>query len=344
MAHRPMKRIDDSRLSMAEIVGEESLVGQRMQAGAILDLIDIIGGRIANRHAETAVTTLSFDRVDLVYPILHLDLIQLDGHLLSVGNSSMLIAVQGYRKDTYTRRFMPIQRAYVTFVAVDERGRPNRAIPGLSYQTPAEEAVRDEAQEQKLRSADWLRMQQENEALTNLRAAEVEDEPNRGKSEYLSPTESEITVRRMFMPKHVNQNGTIFGGDILHWMDKVALYTARHFTRNRSMVTIAMNRIFFKQPIVPTDTVQMVARVVYVRTYTLEVEIRVRIEHSTGETLDSHSGYFTVFNYDESGFKRPILAGLRLTDDDQDGLRRYLQARERHRFWKEREEARSALG
>ncbi|MBI3991844.1 MAG: acyl-CoA thioesterase [Candidatus Lambdaproteobacteria bacterium] len=342
MASRPLKRIDDSRLSMAEIVGEESLAGQRMQAGAILDLIDIIGGRIANRHAASAVTTLSFDRVDLVYPILHLDLIQLDGNILAVGNSSMLIAVQGYRKDTYTRRFMPIQRAYMTFVAVDEQRRPNRDIPGLSYRTPEEDGLRNEAREQQLRSAAWVRMQQENEALGGLRAADVEDDTNRGKSEYVSPAGSEITVRRMFMPKHVNQIGTIFGGDILHWMDKVAIYTARHFTRNRSMVTIAMNRIFFKQPIFPTDTVEMVARVVYVRTYTLEVEIRVRIERSSGEQVESHSGYFTVFNYDESGFKRPILTGLRLADEDQDGLRRYLQARERHRFWNEREKARGA--
>ncbi len=337
MSARPLKRIADSRLTMAEIVGEESLIGQRMQAGAILDLIDIIGGRVAYRHAECAVTTLSFDRVDLIYPILHLDLIQLDGHLVSVGNSSMLIGVQGYRKDTYTRRFIPIQRAHVTFVAVDEQRRPNRNIPGLLYETPEEEAIRDQADVQKQRAQAWLRMQRENQALTDLRWAEVEEDTNRHKSEYLTPGESEILVRRVFMPKNINQIGTIFGGDILHWMDKVAIYTARHFTRNRNMVTIAMNRIFFKKPIFPTDTVEMLARVVYVRTYTLEVEIVVRVERNGAGPEESHSGYFTVFSYDESGFKRPIVTGLRLGDEDQDGLRRYLQARERHRFWKEHE-------
>lgn len=322
---------------MAEIVGEESLEGQRMQAGSILDLIDIISGRIAHRHSGTPVTTLSFDRVDLTYPILHLDLVRLDGNIVSVGNSSMLICVQGYRKDTYTRQFIPIQRAYVTFVAIDKNRKADPNIPALRYETPEEIAIRDEGILLKERSADWVRMQQENQALTHLRVADIEDEINRSKSEYLTPQESEIQVRRVFMPRNLNQSGTIFGGDILLWMDKVANYTARHFTRNRNMVTIAMNRIYFKQPILPTDMVEMTARVVFVRGYTLEVEIVVRLERRSGESLVSNSGYFTVLNYDESGFKRPIITGLRLNDDDQDSLLRYLQALERHRFWKERE-------
>jgi hypothetical protein len=49
--------------------------------------------------------------------------------------------------------------------------------------------------------------------------------------------------------------------------------------------------------------------------------------------VDSHSGFFTVLNYDESGFKRPVLAGLRLSDDDPVTLLRYHLARQRHLFW-----------
>ena len=58
----------------------------------------------------------------------------------------------------------------------------------------------------------------------------------------------------------------------------------------------------------------MTARVVYVRRYTLEVEITVTLRRG-GEMVPSHSGYYTVLNYDESGFKRPIITGLRLSAD-----------------------------
>ncbi len=178
-------------------------------------------------------------------------------------------------------------------------------------------------------------MQEAAAGRTNFTVAEVDESFNRDKKEFLAPAETEITVMRQFMPRNLNQAGTIFGGDVLQWMDRVATYTARHFTRNRHMVTIAMNRIFFKQPIYPTDLVELTARVVYVRHFTLEVAIDVKLQRATGEELPSHSGYFTVLNYDEAGFKRPILTGLQLSDDDQAGLRHFQQGKDRYYFWRE---------
>ncbi len=134
MSERALKRPGDSGIYLAEIVGEESLQGQRMQAGAILDLMDVAAGRVAFRHAGTAVVTLSFDRVDLIYPIHHQDLIRLEGRLAAVGNSSLMVAVQCYRRETQGAGgpvFTPIQRSFVTLVAIDGEGIHNRYIPGL---------------------------------------------------------------------------------------------------------------------------------------------------------------------------------------------------------------------
>ena len=334
-AERPTRAIAESRQSMAEIVGSDGLVGQRMQAGAILDLMDLVAGRVAIKHSGGRVATLSFDRVDLIYPILHHDLVRLDGQLVYVGQSSMVIDVRCYRKDTFTRAFMPIQRCFVTMVAVDDNGRPRKNVPALRYETPEEEAIREEALHHKALDRQWVAMQEATRERADFTAAEVEESFNREKQEFLTPAETEITVVRQFMPRNLNQVGTIFGGDVLQWMDRVATYTARHFTRNRNMVTIAMNRLFFHQPIFPTDLVEMKARVTYVRRFTLEVEIDVQLQRADGAELRSHSGYFTVLNYDESGFKRPIITGLRLQDDDQLGLRRYQQGKDRYYFWKE---------
>ena len=339
---RPMKHMTESRLYLAEIVGEESLQGHRMQAGAILDLMDVLAGRIAFRHSGSAVVTLSFDRVDLPYPILHQDLVRLEGQLVAVGNSSMIVHVQVYRQDLLSREFVPAQGSFVTMVAVDARHRPNRNIPGLLYENPKEEKIRDEVEQRKEATRRWMQVQEAVDGAEGLRIADIEEQTNREKQEYLTPAQTRIEVRRQFLMRHENKSGAIFGGDILLWMDRVATHTARHFTRNRNMVTLAMNRIFFKQPIFSRDLVNVKSRVVYVRRYTLEVEISVSLQRADGEIVPSHSGYFTVLNYDEAGFKRPIVTGLRLEDRDQEGLKAYRKAKERHRFWREGQEASSA--
>ncbi len=335
MSAPAQKRIAESHAYLAEIVGSENLSGQRMQAGSILDLMDVVAGQAAIRHAESAVVTLSFDRVDLVHPIVHLNLVRLDGRVVEVGRSSMMVAVNVTRQDPVTREFIPIQHSYVTMVAIDAERRPNRNIPGLALESDEDRARNADALEQKSLSAQWVRMQENARQERALSVDQVEDPLNREKREFLLPAETVVRVRRIFMPRNMNVLGTIFGGDILLWMDRVATYTARLFTRNPHMVTLAMNRIYFKQPIFATDLVEMTARVVYVRRFTLEVEIEVSLQGPGRDEVSSHSGYFTVLNYDESGFKRPIVTGLRLDDADQENLMRYHLAKSRNRFWQE---------
>ncbi|MDH5752332.1 MAG: hypothetical protein OEZ59_07945 [Deltaproteobacteria bacterium] len=331
---RPMKSMAQSRQYMAEIVGEESQHGQRMQAGAILDLMDVLAGKVAATHASSPVVTLSFDRVDLVHPVFHQDLVRLEGQVVSVGNSSILVALDVFRQDFLSREYLPIQHSYVTMVAIDGNMKSNRDIPGLEINTPQERQAHEQALLHRERSAECLRNLEQAEQKTGLTVEEVEEQFNRDKSEYLSPERTEVRVRRLFMPRNLNVLGTIFGGDILLWMDRVATQTARQFTRNRNVITLAMNRIFFRQPIFTTDMVEMVARVVYVRRYTLEVAVNVTLQRADGTELESHSGYFTVLNYDEAGFKRPIITGLRLDEKDQQGLKQYYLARLRHNFWR----------
>jgi acyl-CoA hydrolase len=331
---KPPRPIADSRMTMAEIVGEESLQGTRMQAGAILDLMDVVAGRTASLHARSACVTLSFDRVDLTEPVLHGDLIRLDANLANMGRSSMMVEVQVFRQDLMTREDLPVQSSYVTMVAIDGERRPNRNIPQLAIATPEDRAIQERALKHKSVMDAWQRMHLESAGRTFEQKA-VEEPLNAAKREFMTPDESVITVRRVFLPRNTNVLGTIFGGDILLWMDRVATYCARRFARNRNMVTLAMNRIVFERPIFTTDLVEMTARVVYVRRYTLEVEIDVWLQRMNGTRERSHTGFFTVLNFDEVGLKRPILTGLRLSDADQDGLRRFQQAKDRYHFWKQ---------
>jgi len=162
----------------------------------------------------------------------------------------------------------------------------------------------------------------------------VEDHGNRGKREYLTISETLVEVRKQCLPRHLNHNHTLFGGDILKWMEQTALYTAQRFTGNKSMMTLSMNRISFTQPITTRDILDMRATVVYVRKYVLEVEVRASVdrEGDRRSMRASHTGFFEILNMDSIGFKTPITVGIKLSNDCPQDLLTYQKAKVRFLF------------
>eukprot|EP01112_Ceratiomyxa_fruticulosa_P015179 TRINITY_DN4438_c0_g1_i1.p1 TRINITY_DN4438_c0_g1~~TRINITY_DN4438_c0_g1_i1.p1 ORF type:complete len:371 (-),score=64.17 TRINITY_DN4438_c0_g1_i1:80-1192(-) len=336
-AHKA-KTVSSSSNYLADIVGEESLRGHRTQAGIILDMIDCCAGRVAWAHSEGPVATVSFDRVDFLHPVLHLDLVRLEGRALVVGASSMVIEVQGYRRtpNSATRSFTPLVTCYVTMVAIGNDGKPRKNIPQLIYETDEEKAARDKVLKRRELTQEWSKIMDGIEkSEVPLKVSDVEDPLNKGKLEYYDIPFSEVRVKRQFLPKHLNVNNTIFGGEILIQLEKVATHTARQFTRSFGLITLCMNRISFKKPVRIGDLLEIVAHVVYVRTHIIEIEVNLNIEHPDGTKEPSHSGYFTLLNVNEVGFKEPISVGLKLDENDQVSLKKYLMAKHRFNFKRE---------
>lgn len=55
--------------------------------------------------------------------------------------------------------------------------------------------------------------------------------------------------RKLVLPEHMNDQGSLFGGYLLKWLDEFAYITANlEFPGNR-LVTIALNNVEFKHPI-----------------------------------------------------------------------------------------------
>eukprot|EP00741_Cyanophora_paradoxa_P003306 tig00000692_g3213.t1 len=320
---------------MAEIVGEETLQGRRMAPGYVLSLVDVLAGRIAYSHCGSPCVTMAVDRVDLRSPIMHQDLVRAEGRVISVGSSSVVVEVQVYKQDLLAREFRPTQHAYLTMVALDARGVPKKGVPFVQFDNPEEEAlVLARVARRKALAEEIQRSESAIDAgnAPPLLLEQVEDPLNRAKKEFLTMAETEICAQKQFLPRNLNVYNKIFGGDILEWMERVASYCARHFTRNLNMYTIAMHRVTFKKPLDATDLAEAKARVVFVSHDTVEVEITVDRITLTGERGYSHSGYFSIRSYDEAGQRRPVLTGLRLTGD-QSELRTYEKAKRRHYFW-----------
>ncbi|KAF0700370.1 Aste57867_9075 [Aphanomyces stellatus] len=338
-----------TRLSFADIIGEESLRGRWMSQGLILERMDMIGAAIACKATQGGCATVSFDQVESHFPVYHGDLFQLEGQVLNINNTSTSIQISGYRIDMITGSTTHTHDAILTFVAIDKDGRPRAGLPKLvSSADPDfvpnmyEHGVSSghvvpraqKAVQRKELAARWRKIQEEVDAIEYIRLDMLEENPiTKTRTSFVPVRDTLVQVQNLFLPKHLNMNNTIFGGEILQWMDKVALFCGRKFTKNVHMATISMNRIVFKLPITTSDVVSMKARVVMVRRLTLEVEVEVFVERlGTSEKRKSHTAYFTVINLNIGQLRDPIMTGLAVDEADQESMRHLLKAQKRWSF------------
>ena len=118
--------------------------------GMLMQWIDIAAGVAAGRHAGGPVVTASMDRLHFLTPVNLGEVVTLQAQVNFAGRTSMEVGVrvlaEGRPGD---RRRRQATRAYLTFVAIDEAGRP-REVPALLPETADEkrryrEAVRRRA-------------------------------------------------------------------------------------------------------------------------------------------------------------------------------------------------------
>jgi acyl-CoA hydrolase len=79
---------------------------------------------------------------------------------------------------------------------------------------------------------------------------------------------------KVVLPKHLNSNGTFFGGEAMQWLDEVAFITATRYTRQR-MITVKIGNIRFLKPILPNTILEIVGKIV--KTGNMKLFIKVEI-------------------------------------------------------------------
>ena len=325
MTDRPAKTPANSESFIAEIVGQESLVGQRMTAGKLLHMMDFAAASAATKHSEGPLVTLAFDRVELLDYIRHMDYVRYNSYVIKVGRSSIVVKVDGFVKSPIAMEIKPVHSGVITMVATDENGRPNRNIPALVYESTKDLERKKMVLERDIRQH---RRQEENAAIDKLETVELgwlEDHYPRKK--FFSPSETGLTIRTRLLPRNTNRIGIIFGGDTLEMMEGLALATARQFTGNFRMVTIAMEDVLFLNPLKLDNLVEMQSKVTFVARTTLVVEITViAIDYYAPHRRHvTNKGEFTVLNYDSSGKKRRITSGLDMKHANLEQRKNYLK-------------------
>ncbi|MGE5182587.1 MAG: acyl-CoA thioesterase [Acidobacteriota bacterium] len=105
-----------------------------MFGGIMMQWIDVCAGVAAMRLARGAVVTASIDRLDFLSKVLVGETVVLQAQVNAASHTSMEVGCRVETEDmrTGTRRY--VTKAYLTFVATDDQGRP-RTLPQLVLET-----------------------------------------------------------------------------------------------------------------------------------------------------------------------------------------------------------------
>lgn len=102
--------------------------------GMLMQWIDIAGAIAASRHAQGPVVTASMDRLHFMAPVRAGAVVIVQAQVNFAARSSMEIGARVFVEDPRTQTRVQATRAYLTFVAVDDDGRP-RAVHPLEAET-----------------------------------------------------------------------------------------------------------------------------------------------------------------------------------------------------------------
>lgn len=121
-----------------------------------------------------------------------------------------------------------------------------------------------------------------------------------------SAADSRITMAQVVLPFHANAAGNMHGGELMKLMDSAAGVVAqRHCLCN--VVTVSVDKLVFKEPILVGDLVICDAELIYTGRTSMEIYITVSVENlSLGQTKPALEGYFVMIALDRNGRPTPI--------------------------------------
>ncbi len=132
------KTVRETRVIVSHVMQpQDANVAGNVHGGVIMKLIDTTAGVVATRHARSNVVTASIDRLDFHFPAKIGNLLTFRASINMVGRTSMEIGVRVDTEDLISGVMTHTASAYLTFVALDEQGRP-REVPRLVPESAAE--------------------------------------------------------------------------------------------------------------------------------------------------------------------------------------------------------------
>ncbi len=139
------KPVSASRVNLTQVMlPQDTNSAGNVHGGTIMKLADNAAFVVASRHCRSNVVTASVDRIDFLSPVYIGDLLILKARLNWTGSSSMEIGIKIDAEDLFSGNVRHVATALLTFVALDEKGRPKK-VPPLILETEEDRKIFEEA-------------------------------------------------------------------------------------------------------------------------------------------------------------------------------------------------------
>ncbi len=132
------RKVADSQVVMNELVlpNDANLSGNVL-GGRVMHLADLCAGMAAMRHCRGMVATVAMDNLSFHHPIKVGELMILKASVNCTDRTSMEVGVRVEAENPRTGERRHTSSAYLTFVALDENGRPT-LVPQVIPETEEE--------------------------------------------------------------------------------------------------------------------------------------------------------------------------------------------------------------
>jgi acyl-CoA thioesterase YciA len=123
--------------------------------------------------------------------------------------------------------------------------------------------------------------------------------------------EAYTAIQVVMMPRDTNPNGTIFGGVLLSYLDQGGAIGARREVHLAGgplpvLVTVALNRVEFREPVLVGDVVRFLTRLVRIGRTSITMHVTVEAERGT-EVLNVTEAEVVYVGIDPtSAQRRPV--------------------------------------
>jgi acyl-CoA hydrolase len=122
--------------------------------GAIMKYMDEIAAVVAFRHARRNVVTASIDRMNFIAPVYLGNLLVLKASVNYVGKTSMEIGVRMETEDPLTGEVRHAGSCFLTYVALDDKGRPTQVEPVVPVTADEKRRYREALTRRKIREVE----------------------------------------------------------------------------------------------------------------------------------------------------------------------------------------------
>jgi acyl-CoA hydrolase len=140
------KRPRDSSTQLVHWMGPlDANAAGNVHGGTIMKLADEAAGLAAIKHSRQRVVTAGMDRMTFLVPIRVGELVTFTATVNGAWHTSMEVGVRVDAEEPRTGEVRHASTAYLTMVAVDERGRPV-AVPPLQASNSCEQRRMREAE------------------------------------------------------------------------------------------------------------------------------------------------------------------------------------------------------